>query len=276
MHIIDFHTHPYLSYDEDTCMYKECFYLPPEEMEEDIRRAGIGHICGSVISNVPYDRTQGFEPLRLFNRHALELRGKRKGFYTPGFHVHPAFVEESLKEIEFMHSQGVRLIGELVPYMHGWAAFGMDYGSRALREILELVGEYGMIVSFHTMPEWREQTEAMIAQNPKVRFVAAHPGQKKDYGLHLERMQKYGNLFLDLSGTGLFRYGMLAAGVQKVGSERLIFGTDYPITNPGMYVQAVLFERISERDRENIFYRNAEKLLGIGAGVQESSPGGSS
>ncbi|MCM1540719.1 MAG: hypothetical protein NC121_05600 [Blautia sp.] len=47
----------------------------------------------------------------------------------------------------------------------------------------------------------------------------------------------------------------------------------YPITNPGVYVQAVLFERISEGDRENIFYRNAEKLLEIDAGIEESSPG---
>lgn len=264
MQIIDFHTHPYLSYEEDTCMYKESFYLPPEEMEADIRRAGIGHICGSVISNDLYRPEQGFEPLQKYNRDALELQRRLKGFYSPGFHVHPAFVEESMQEIELMHSRGVQLIGELVPYMHGWAAFGMDYGSRELREILELAGEYGMIVSFHTMPEWREQTEAMIVQNPKVRFVAAHPGQKQDYALHLERLQKYENLYLDLSGTGLFRYGMLAAGVQKVGSERLLFGTDYPITNPGMYVQAVLFEQISERDRENIFYRNAERLLEIG------------
>ncbi len=244
-------------------MYKESFYLPPEEMEGDIRRAGISHICGSVISKEPYEQERGFGQLRRYNRDALELREKLKGFYTPGFHVHPAFVRESLEEIEFMHSQGVGLVGELVPYMHGWAAFGMDYGSRELGEILELAGKYDMIVSFHTMADWQEQTEAMVAQNPRVRFVAAHPGQKKDYEQHLERLLKYENLYLDLSGTGMFRYGMLAAGVKKVGSERLIFGTDYPITNPGMYVQAVLFERISEADRENILYRNAERLLGM-------------
>lgn len=35
------------------------------------------------------------------------------------FHVHPAWVRESCDEIAYMHDRGVRLIGELVPYMHG-------------------------------------------------------------------------------------------------------------------------------------------------------------
>ena len=102
-----------------------------------------------------------------------------------------------------------------------------------------------------------------IAANPKVTFVAAHPGQKADFLLHLERLEKYANAFLDLSGTGLFRYGMLREGIRRVGAEKFLFGTDYPITNPGMYVQAVCYEHISEADREKIFYKNAERILGI-------------
>ena len=40
-----------------------------------------------------------------------------------------------------------------------------------------------------------------------------------------------------------------------------LFGTDYPITNPHMYVQAVEFEHISEEAKDMIFYKNAEILL---------------
>ena len=54
---------------------------------------------------------------------------------------------------------------------------------------------------------------------------------------------------------------MLAAGVKAVGAERILFGTDYPITNPGMYVQAVLGEHISEEEKEKIFYKNAQRIL---------------
>ena len=52
-----------------------------------------------------------------------------------------------------MHREGVRLVGELVPYLQGWQHAGCDYGSEALTEILARAGEYGMVVSYHTRRE---------------------------------------------------------------------------------------------------------------------------
>ena len=182
-----------------------------------------------------------------------------KSFLTPGFHVHPAFVRESCDEIEWAHSLGYRLVGELVPYMHGWT----NYGSKALSEILDTADQLHMVVSYHTVVEEAEEMDRMIAAHPGLTFVAAHPGQRPDYLRQIERLQRFPNLSLDLSGTGLFRYGMLAYGVNKVGAERFLFGTDFPICNPGMYVQAVCQEHITETDRELIFHGNAERLLAL-------------
>lgn len=261
--IIDFHIHPYLEQAENYCMYIDDFKLSPEEAAEDLRKAGISKVCGSVISRTPFDKAKGFSYIKELNDKALEVKAFYGDFYEPGFHVHPLYVKESLETLEFMHKNGYRLIGELVPYMHGWREAGLDFSSKEFMEILALAGEYGMILSYHTMLEWQEQMETMIAQNPKVTFVAAHPGQKAEYMIHLERLKKYDNAYLDLSGTGLFRYGMVREGIRQVGAEKFLFGTDYPITNPGMYVEAVRFEHISEADRELIFYKNAERLLGI-------------
>ena len=54
---------------------------------------------------------------------------------------------------------------------------------------------------------------------------------------------------------------MIREAVRRVGAERILFGTDYPIQNPGMYVEAVRFEHISEAERALIFYGNAERIL---------------
>ena len=54
-----------------------------------------------------------------------------------------------------------------------------------------------------------------------------------------------------------------AALAQTVGSDRVLFGTDYPICNPGMYVQAVLGEHIPDEDKEKILFGNARRILGI-------------
>lgn len=68
---------------------------------------------------------------------------------------------------------------------------------------------------------------------------------------------------MDLSGTGLHRFGMLKLLVEQAGVEKLLLGTDYPICNPRMYVQAVYGEEISDEDRQMIFWRNAARILGM-------------
>ena len=261
--VLDFHTHPYTARAEYMGMYGEDFYLEPEQMPEDLANAGISVFCGSVIDSDHRGPVAGFDEIRRVNDSALKLWKKFGDAYVPGFHVHPAFLRESLEEVERMHKAGVKLVGELVPYLQGWDHTGHDYGSKEFTEILALAGEYGMVVSYHTMPEWAPQMEKMVSSNPGVTFVAAHPGQKADYLLHVERMKKYPNLYLDISGTGLFRYGLLASAVKTVGAGRILFGTDYPICNPRMYVQAVLGEHISQEEKEDILFSNAQRILGI-------------
>lgn len=261
MKIIDFHIHPYLSREENACMYQENFQLSWKEAMEDLKRAGIDHVCGSVAIIGAYNKTTGQQHMQDMNKRALEIEKICDGFYTPGFHIHPAYVEDSLETIEFMHENGYNLIGELIPYMHGWADWGFDYASDALGKILERAGKYHMAVNYHTMLEQQEQMEEMIKSHPDVTFVAAHPGQKEDCVKHFDRMERYPNAYLDLSGTGIFRYGMIREGIHRVGRERFLFGTDYPITNPGMYVEAVKFEHITDEDREAVFHKNAERIL---------------
>ena len=261
--IIDFHVHPYLLEEDNLCQYKESLALTAEEAKEDLLKAGIGKICGSVINRDKITKDQGFAPIKAVNEKALDVKKVYGDFYEPGFHIHPGYVQESLETIEWMHQNGYRLIGELVPYYHGWDEMGLKYDSKELMEILDLAGRYDMVFSYHTMPAWAVEMERMIAQNPKVTFVAAHPNQKDEFLKHIERMKKYENAYLDISGTGLFRYGMLKHGVEQVGDDRILFATDYPITNPWMYVEAVDFEHISEASKEKIFYKNAQRIMGI-------------
>lgn len=256
--VIDFHTHPYLSGEEFYSFYPECFTPSATQCRADLERAGISRICGSVLLKRPYRPEDGFAYLRRCNERAEELKRLFGDFYVPGFHVHPDFVDESIAEIEAMHARGDRLIGELVPYLHGWS----DYSNPNLSKILDAAGKYHMIVSFHTLPDEQEEMTRMVREHPDVTFVAAHPNERAVFMKHLERMEQCENLYLDLSGTGIFRYGSIAYGVSRLGSERFLFGTDYPICNPRMYVQAVYQEPISPEDLKNILYKNARRLLG--------------
>jgi len=76
-------------------------------------------------------------------------------------------------------------------------------------------------------------------------------------------MKSNENAYLDLSGTGLFRYGMLKKLCCEVVAERILFGTDYPICNLKMYIAGVLGEKISDSEKELIFAGNAKRILNI-------------
>ena len=256
--IIDFHMHPYASMNQSICKYKEPLGMTPADMAADMERCGISRWCGSVIdTTVAGDSyNEDFSLTRRLNDAAIALAAEDPRL-IPGIHIHPAFPEESYAEVERAYAAGVRMIGELVPYSKGWR----DYSDPALYDIFELAGRLGMIVSYHSMDD--DQMEAMIRSHPHTVFVAAHPGEYDKYMKHLDRLKRYDNAYLDLSGTGLFRYGMLAYGVKTVGSERLLFGSDYPVCSPGMNIGAVLYEKLTEDAYENIFCRNAERLLGI-------------
>ncbi len=258
--IIDFHTHPFLSERTNICSHKEYCNMNVESTRTMLEGMGINKICGSVIGKTcrPEDKESIWQEIRACNDEALRLREIYGDFYIPGFHVHPDFVRESCEEIERMSKLNIKLVGELVPYWHGWR----DYSRRDFYEILDICKDCGMIVSFHSMGE--DEMDKMVKDFPKLTFIAAHPGEYGEFMRHMNRMRTSENYYLDLSGTGLFRHGMLRHALDEFGAERILFGSDYPTCNPAMFVGGVYFDSlIKDREKELIFSGNAKRLLGI-------------
>lgn len=254
--IIDFHTHPFDSLEYNICSHASYSDMSVENTETYLKKIGISRICGSVIGKRK-EKTE-WADIRVLNDKALELAEIYKGFYIPGFHVHPDFVKESCEEIERMSKLGVRLIGELVPYHHHWN----DYSHKGFYEILDTAKAYNMVVSYHSMND--DSMDKMIKDNKDVVFVAAHPGEYKEYMRQLERMKMSENFYLDISGTGVFRHGMLKHGIDDFGAERFIYGSDYPTCNPTIFVHAVISDPlIKDTDKELICAKNIKRILGI-------------
>ena len=104
--------------------------------------------------------------------------------------------------------------------------------------------------------------DAMAKAHPGCVVVFAHPGDGEPVERHIRRLQKSENFYLDLSGTGLFRHGVLRALIDRVGVEKILFGTDYPICNPYMYVGGVgLDPLLTRQEKEAIFGTNARGLF---------------
>ena len=256
--IIDFHTHPFLEKENNICSHKDFFKMDPEHTKAVFAGLGVSKICGSVIGGPKSDDESFWDRIVRNNNTALKLRDMYGDFYVPGFHVHPDFVDESIAEISRMKKLGVRLIGELVPYMDGWR----DYSCEGFSEILREAGRQNMIVNVHSMEE--DAMDIMVKGHPDVIFVAAHPGEYREFMRHIERMKMSENYYIDISGYGIFRYGMLGRAIEEFGADRILFGSDYPTCNPGMYVGGVLNDSlISDSDKEKILSLNAKRLLSL-------------
>lgn len=79
----------------------------------------------------------------------------------------------------------------------------------------------------------------------------------------IEIANEFPNVYYELCAV-LDERGVVESFVAESGSERILFGTDFPWFDFHYYIGAVLGADITEDDRRNILYRNARKLLGAG------------
>ena len=248
--VIDAHMHPYLAHDRNFA-----FHVPEtfEEFFSVQKSAGIALSCGSFnIAGAGKDP----EKLRLCNKKVLDVQQKFPEYFYPGCNVSPLLPGESCAEIEKFHALGFHWIGELAAYVMGYEKYCLP----GMKMILDLAANLDMPVTLH--PSTLEDLDQLLEAFPKTKIVIAHPESSRGITAMYQLAAKHENMFLDLSGSGLFRMGMLRCGVDVMGSERILFGTDYPICNPAMNVAGVLFENLSGPEKENILYRNFLKLTG--------------
>ncbi len=250
MKIFDFHLHPHYDFHNIS--------ISDEDFVTALRERGVEGFAGSVIregdSNRPIEDYAEIMP-RL-NAEAFEIYEKYPDVYVPGIHIHPDHPELSCSEVERYADKGVRLIGELVHYLMGWSG----YDRRELIEILRVAAERKMVLSFHPSKNTAAM-ERLVRSLPDMNIVIAHLDGYGLYDWSVEMMKKYKNVYFDISAHGAEREGMLRGTVNAVGAERILYGTDFPGYTSEKFINYVLSEKISDSDREAIFYKNAERLL---------------
>lgn len=256
--IIDFHTHPFLSEGYSICWHNEYCNFSPNQTLKTLQSLGVKKICGSVLSNEVCEKGRGWGLVSKWNNHALQVKEQYGDFYEMGFHVHPDFVSESLDEIDRMAERGVKLVGELVPSMTGYSGFAVA----GMKKIIDYATQKNMIISLHTTEN--EDMEQFVSWFPDTKIVAAHPGEYGRLMEHISRMKRFPNYYLDISGNGILRQGALRHIIDEVGVERILFGSDFPTCNAGMFVGGVLLDDLlTDCEREMIFSKNVKRLLNL-------------
>lgn len=107
---------------------------------------------------------------------------------------------------------------------------------------------------------------------PKLKIVIAHLGNPWITDAAAV-MYKNANVYADISGW-VYRAFDVMQGIAMTrkfleakeylgNSDRILFGTDYPISNRDSYVVFVNNLPIPEEEKQQIFYKNAQKLFRI-------------
>ena len=152
------------------------------------------------------------------------------------------------------------MIGELVPYLMKTG----EYNSPGMIQILKEAGKLGMTASLDG--GFRKTVVPVLEQCPGLNVVLAHPGAPwgdDSAKMRFQWVSEYENLYMDISGTGLYRWNMLRYGIDVCGAEKLLFGSDMPVCSAGMYLFGVLSENLTEEELRLVLGGNFKRLLGM-------------
>ena len=128
---------------------------------------------------------------------------------------------------------------------------------------LEYANEHKLIVLTHTWGgspyDSPKLVERVAEKYPDAIILMGHSGYG-EWEKSLQVARECQNVYLELTAAYAVN-GVIELMVEKVGSHKIVFGTDLPWFDPHYGIGCILFSRITDEDRHNILHRNAEKLL---------------
>ena len=261
MKIIDFHTHVY----HDN--------IAPKAADSIRTFYGLGNdsMNGTVASLLEKGRAVGTtqyvilpvamrpERTRNINDFILEKLRENKEFF--GFGTVHAAMDGLTEEVDYICQNGLRGIK-----MHPDSqVFPID--DPRLFPVYEQIQEK-LPVLFH-MGDHRfdyshpARLKHLLELFPRLQVIAAHFG---GYELYEEActLLKDTDCFFDVSSSLMFMQpGEAERYIQLYGAQRFVYGSDYPMWNPVEEMERFMRLKLSDAQREQIFHKTAEYLLGI-------------
>ncbi|MFH1074826.1 MAG: amidohydrolase family protein [Candidatus Firestonebacteria bacterium] len=207
-----------------------------------------------VQSGIKGLKAETKEDLLSANEFVFEFCRKHPKKYFPSVNINPKHRFESETLLKKAKAAGVVWVGELCGYLGGYA-----YDTEEFKVVMDVIADLDMIAQIHA--ETNEMA-FLLERYHKTVFILPHPGAgKKEIDGRIELAVKHKNLYLDLCGYGADRIGNIEEMVDKLGDERILFGSDFTINDPGVVIARIKNSKISEVSKEKILGLNTLHLL---------------
>jgi len=191
--------------------------------------------------------------------------------FYPVVSVHPADGDAALAELERVAKLGAKEV-KLHPNTQNF-----DVADPSVGTVVEKCGELGLVVLFDSYKPWdaNEMGKFMMLaiQHRKTKIVLAHMGFTYfREAVSFETIRRLGmadNVWFDISAIAPTYadspvQAELVWTMRKVGIDRILFGSDWPVYTPSEAITAVRHLGLTEAEQRKVFYDNAAQLLGVG------------
>lgn len=283
--IIDFHTHvfpPWLRERRDEYVKSDaCFSLLYSEpkaklatVEDLIAGMDEDGVDLSVVLNIGW---VSHELCVRTNDCILDSMSRYPGRLVGFCAIQPRAGEAAVAEIERCARAGAKGIGELRSDIQGFDLTDAE----TMGPIVEAAVKNNLLFLTHSSEPVGHQYAgkgsitpdilyAFVTSYPNLKTVCAHwGGGLPFYALMPEVGKALANVYFDTAATVfLYRPEIFEQISHIVGSDKILFGTDYPLMRQSRVITQVQSSRLSEEDKTKILGGNAQSLLGADAGGQ--------
>jgi predicted TIM-barrel fold metal-dependent hydrolase len=276
--IIDFHTHifpPWLRERRDEYIKTDpCFSLlysqskakmaTVEELVASMDEAGIDM---SVVVNAGWVRHELCVKTNDYILGSISRYPTRLvGFCA----IQPRAGDAAIAELERCAKAGARGIGELRSDVQGFDLAD----KRTMKPLIDAALKHDLIFLTHSSePVGHEYSGkgsitpdilySFVTGFPNLKLVCAHwGGGLPFYALMPEVAIALDNVFFDTAATVfLYKPEIFEQVSHIISSDKILFGTDYPLMHQNRVITQIQSSKLTEEDRTKILGANAQKLL---------------
>lgn len=203
----------------------------------------------ACYNNCPEGNSEVAEVLRRFPQ-------RFRGYVT----VNPNPPGEAIAELERWRGFHSPPLIKLHPDLHKYSVIAPE-----CRPIWDYANQTRAVVLVHTWdsdPRCGPLLLVPIAREfPRARIIIGHSGVTwNGYFQAMETALRARNTFMDITGSQSHRT-ILEVAAERVGAERILFGSDMPFLEAAMALGRVLTARISDSAKEMILRDNFKALL---------------
>lgn len=222
-----------------------------EQIIEIMDRFKIEVACVSSLLAINYDFLSG----------NLEMRKEISSFpgrFIPFCVVHPRYRPDAIEELRRCVDEWGWKGLKLHPLHQGYPA-----DCRRAQEIIMETARLGVPVLVHSsMDDFTHPRRiANLADKvPDATIIMGHMGALGYWYDSIEIAEQYENIILDTTNAYAVD-GLVETAVEAVGADRIVWGTNLPLSYPGPNLVRITESDINEREKRQILGENILRIL---------------